>query len=380
MTPAEPDSQRSPGENEASHLARSRARSVQRRLWWCPDPWLRGSAPPMRVGILLNPNSRKNRREARSGRKETLAAQVGALGEVIETHHPDELPAAIERLLSQGVEYLVCDGGDGALHWTLNLLRELRGDRGLIPLLPTSGGTIDFVAHKVGSFGNQDTILDAFLTNIRRGRAPQVVEIDSLRLTGETAAGAPFDRLGFALAAGGAGQRFFDQYYAVEDPRAATIVTIVGRTVLGHAAQLLKLGVLKRYQEHARALFEPTEARVTLDGEELPTTRHGALHAGAFDISLGGVFRVFPLAAPDGRLHFQAGAISPREMIRAIPALVRGGAIQSEQLRERSGTEMIIEALGDELLAPIIDGEQFQGLKRLTVTPGPRVPIVRVSR
>ncbi len=334
----------------------------------------------MQVGILLNPNSRKNRREARSGRREALAAQVGALGEVIETHHPDELPAALERLLGQGVKYLVCDGGDGALHWTLNLLRELRGDQGLIPLLPTSGGTIDFVAHKVGSFGDQDAILDAFLTSIRRGRAPQVVEIDSLRLTGDTAAGAPFDRLGFALAAGGVGQRFFDQYYAVEDPRAATIVAIVGRTVLGHAARFLKLNALKGYQEHARAIFEPTQARVTLDGEALPSTRHGALHAGAFDISLGGVFRVFPLAAPDGRLHFQAGAISPREMIRAIPALVRGGAIQSEQLWERSGTEMVIEALGDELLAPIIDGEQFQGLNRLTVTPGPHVPIVRVSR
>jgi len=71
--------------------------------------------------------------------------------------------------------------------------------------------------------------------------------------------------------------------------------------------------------------------RVTIDGEEVPGRTHGAIHAGSIDISLGGVFRVFPLAHDDGALHFQAGEIVPKEMIFALPSLARGGAIPSQR-------------------------------------------------
>jgi hypothetical protein len=39
---------------------------------------------------------------------------------------------------------------------------------------------------------------------------------------------------------------------------------------------------------------------------------------------------------------------------------------------------MRIEAIGDELLAPIIDGEAFDGLRDLTVRLGPRIVVPRV--
>jgi hypothetical protein len=87
---------------------------------------------------------------------------------------------------------------------------------------------------------------------------------------------------------------------------------------------------------------------------------------------------VFPLARKPGALHFQAGAIVPREMILALPALARGGAIPSAHLREVSGRHMTIEATGDEPLAPIIDGESFEGLASLEVQPGPRIRVPRV--
>src|SRR5690606_11718124 len=189
---------------------------------------------PMRVGILLNPNSRKNRKQAGTpesiARVAKLSARVGSLGEVVETQDIDELKAAIRRLLGQGVEYLVSDGGDGALHWALNEVRAERGDDHLVPLVPTCGGTIDFVARKVGVSGTQDAIVERLLRNLERGNALQITWLDSLRIQGTYAADGQdedFDRLGFALAAGGVGQRFFDHYYASDDPRAATIVSIV---------------------------------------------------------------------------------------------------------------------------------------------------------
>ncbi len=339
----------------------------------------------MRVGILLNPNSRKNRKQAGTPESRTrvarLTARVGSLGEVVETQDIDELKSAIRRLLAQGVDYLVSDGGDGALHWALNEVRAARGDDHLVPLVPTCGGTIDFVARKVGVTGTQDAIVERLLRKLEDGTKIETTWIDSLRIQGTRAtdtAEEPFDRLGFALAAGGVGQRFFDHYYASSDPSAATIVTIVLTTIASQLAAALDVPHTESLQRYAKTLFRPTAAQVELDGETLATTLHGALHAGAFDVSLGGVFRVFPLAASDGQLHFQAGAITPWEIIRAVPDLVRGGTIKSQNLREVAGTLMKISAQGQELLSPIIDGEQFTSLQDLEVTPGPRVPIARV--
>ncbi|MGE0325867.1 MAG: diacylglycerol kinase family protein [Polyangiaceae bacterium] len=334
----------------------------------------------MKIGILLNPNSRKNRRqgEAAADRLSHLKQRVGDLGHVVQTQSTDELRVAIQELVSDGVEYLVSDGGDGALHWALNEVRRLRGDEALIPIVPTCGGTIDFVARKVGVAGTQDEIVERLIQRAERKQAPRVIHLDSLRLSGMNADDSEFDRLGFALAAGGVGQRFFDHYYSSPDPSPATIVAIVLRTVASFALGALHVPRTETLQSYAEQLFRPTLANVELDGERLRTTEQGAIHAGAFDVSLGGVFRVFPLAAEPGQLHFQAGAITPLEIIAALPDLVRGGAIRSANLREIAGTEMKIRALGDELLAPIIDGEQFPGLRSLNVTPGPQVPIAIV--
>ena len=80
----------------------------------------------------------------------------------------------------------------------------------------------------------------------------------------------------------------------------------------------------------------------------------------------------------DQAVRPQAGEIVPSEIIRALPALARGGAIPSERLREVAGEEMRIAALGDESLAPIIDGEWFPGLRELVVRPGPRIKVPRI--
>jgi diacylglycerol kinase family enzyme len=118
----------------------------------------------------------------------------------------------------------------------------------------------------------------------------------------------------------------------------------------------------------------PTHARVVIDGREVATDTHNALHAGALDVNLGGVLRVFPLAREPGALHFQAGAIPPAHMIANLPALIAGRAIRSPRLRDVSGREMVIEA-AQQPLSPIIDGERFTDITRLVVRAGPKVRI-----
>ncbi|HJL14834.1 MAG TPA: diacylglycerol kinase family protein [Sandaracinaceae bacterium LLY-WYZ-13_1] len=330
----------------------------------------------MHVGVVLNPQARKNRRR-RGNRVERLARALGSRGEVRETRSVEELGEAVEALLPR-VTHLVSDGGDGALHWLINEVRARVEDPADWPtFVPTNGGTIDFVARKVGVRGRSRTILKALAAAAAADRPPPEHALDTLRLRGAYRDGAPFDRIGFALAAGGIGNRFFDKYYEDPDPSPATIVRVISRTV-GDFAMTRVAPRLVNGESYAAHLFSPTRARVVIDGEEVPSHLHSGLHAGAFDVNLGGVLRVFPLARQEGVLHFQAGEMTPSEIIAHLPALVAGGAIRGRKLRDTAGREMVIEADPDDPLCPIVDGERFEDLAHLEVHAGPRVRIGRV--
>lgn len=337
-----------------------------------------------RIGVVLNPNARKNRR--RPGRVAALRAIVGRHGVVRETTTLEALRTTLRELVADEVSYLVSDGGDGALNWMYNELESLCREEfpglPIPPIVPTNSGTIDFVATKVGLRGRAERIVSALVQRIGTDDPPTVVELESLLLEGEQVLPngqvAPFRRVGFATAIGGIGQRFFDKYYRIPDPGVASILRVVAAAVGSQALGLVPVRLPPRWTAYAAELFAPTRARVTIDGAQVPGMAHAAIHAGAFDVNLGGVFRVFPLARKPGVLHLQAGAISPWHMVRNIPRLYRGATIRSDTLWEREGQEMTVEALGDELLSPVVDGEIFSGLTHVTVRPGPPVRIACV--
>jgi hypothetical protein len=113
----------------------------------------------MQVGVITNPNSKKNFR--RPQRRRSLEQAVGHHGVVRETRSLEDLPRAIGELLDAGCQYYVCDGGDGTLHWVLNSLhdavkaRAAAGGSAELPVVvPTNGGTVDFVARKAGLKGD----------------------------------------------------------------------------------------------------------------------------------------------------------------------------------------------------------------------------------
>lgn len=321
----------------------------------------------MFVGVVLNPLARKNRGLGRA-RAEALAQLLGPHGDVRLTESIAELEDAVRALLPRAT-HLVADGGDGALHWLLNEVRAQEPNPARWPaFVPTNAGTIDFVARKAGVRGKAPGILAALAGHAAAARPPAEIELDAMEVSGVRTDGAPFLRIGFALAAGGIGRRFFDKYYSDPQPSAGTIVKVIAKAVSS-----LAIG-----GGYAREIFRPTEAIVTIDGREVPTRVQGAIHAGAFEVNLGGVLRVFPLARERGVLHFQAGAIQPLEMVRHLPALAMGRPLKSEVLWERAGKEMCVEALGEEKLGIILDGERFDGLERIAVRPGPTVRIAQV--
>ena len=343
----------------------------------------------MQIGVITNPKSRKNR--LRPDRTKNLEKIVGSLGEVHRTKCVDSIKPVLRDFLRKRARYWVADGGDGALHWMLNKAMEVLEEdefAGLaIPLmiLPTKGGTIDFVANNVGIQGTAETILAKLRHNIENGHHIEEVEVDSMLIEGieSTPDGdRAFRTYGFATAAGGVGQRFFSKYYADDDPNPRTIVKVVANTLASMPVAMSPLrkvpGMPETLRNYATDLFAPTRAQVTMDGMILPGTEYTGLHVTSMSINLGGVFRFFGKAEQPGMMHAILGAPSPVTVAMNLPRMAMGKELRGRQLIDRPCRELTVKAVQDEFLSPVIDGEYYRNLREITFRLGPRVRIPKV--
>lgn len=321
----------------------------------------------MRALVLVNPRARRLRRGRLAA--EQVQALLGRTGDVRITKDLAHLREILDNELDSSVACVVTVGGDGALHWALNFARPMVAARGirLPPFLPARSGTIDFVARKVGLAGSPAAILERLAARLREGRPVDMRALPSARFVLEHVDGTTSDVIGFAAAIGGIGVRFFDQYYAHPDPSPATIASVIARAVAG-----LPLGT-----EHARAMFRPQRARVRIDGAVVRSEVHSGIHVGAFDLDLGGVLRVFPLAG-EGKLDVHAGVLEPAQIVASLPALATGGVLRGEHFVDQAATRFEVEAGEDEPLRPILDGERYPSSTRVTVETGPTVDVAVV--
>jgi diacylglycerol kinase family enzyme len=344
----------------------------------------------MQIGVITNPNSRKNR--GKPDRASQLQEIVGSLGEVHETGSVESIKPILRDFLRRRARYWVADGGDGALHWMLRTTMEIleedefRDQAHSLPLtMPTNGGTIDFVANNVGIKGNAEHLLTALRSSIESGGCIEEIEVDSMLIDGieVTAEGeTPFRTYGFACAAGGVGQRFFSKYYAEEDPTPRTIVKVLANTVASIPVALSPLrslpGIPASLRTYATDMFQPATARVTMDGMILPSTQFTGIHIASMSINLGNVLRFFGKAEQPGMMHALLGSPSPISMMMNLPRMHRGEELRGRDVIDRPCREMIIDAVGDELLDPVVDGEYYRNLRQIRFRLGPRVRIPKV--
>ncbi len=345
----------------------------------------------MEIGVITNPNSRKNQRKP--NRADELQSIVGDLGRVHQTRDTEAIKPVIREFLRNKARFWVSDGGDGALHWMLRTGMEVleedefRGTGAAIPLaMPTNGGSIDFVAHNVGLRGNAETLLSALRRTLEEGKVIEEAEVDSMLITGvrvdENGHDMPFRTLGFASAAGGVGQRFFEKLFECGEHTSKDILNVAVKTVSSAPVALSPLrhlpGMPDVLRNFATDMFRPTRVRMTLDGQVQPYTDCTGIHIASMAINLGNVFRFFSKADEPGQLHAIVGTPTPATMIRNIPRMTLGLPMQGKNIYDGPCTEMTLEALDDELMGPIIDGEYYPNTRSISFAPGPRLRIPRV--
>ena len=342
----------------------------------------------MEIGVITNPNSRKNRN--RPDRADRLRRIIGEFGEVHSTDCVASIKPVLRDFLRKRARFWVADGGDGALHWMLRMGMEVLqedefiGQALSLPMtMPTNGGTIDFVAHNVGIKGDAEGLLTALCANVERNLRIEDTEVDSMVINGiQVVDGAevPFRTYGFAAAAGGVGQRFFAKYYETPDPNPRTIMKIVANTVASAPIALSPLARLPLgpWTSYAKDVFEPAHCKVTIDGMRLPGDQFTGVHIASMSINLGNLLRFFGKADQPGLMNAIVGTPSPWSIIRNLPRMARGEEMRGRNSLDRPCREMSLEACGDELLAPIIDGELYPDVKQLAFRIGPRVRIPKV--
>lgn len=342
----------------------------------------------MEIGVITNPNSRKNRN--RPERVERLQRIVGKMGEVHQTSSVDSIKPVLRDFLRKRARYWVADGGDGALHWMLRMGMEVlqedefAEDSVTLPVtLPTKGGTIDFVANNVGIEGDAEGILATLRRHLEHGATIEETEVDSMVIDGiqlKDGKDVAFRTYGFASAAGGVGQRFYSKYYAAKDPNPRTIVKVIANTLVSTPIALSPLSKLPfgQWRTYAKEMFAPTPCKITLDGMVLPGDAFTGVHIASMSINLGNVLRFFGKAEQQGMMNAIVGTPSPWAIIRNVPRMTRGKEMVGSNILDRACRTMILEANGAELLEPIIDGEYYRNVKRLEFRVGPRVRIPKV--
>jgi hypothetical protein len=342
-----------------------------------------------RIGIVTNPNSRKNR--LNPGRYDDMRAAVGELGQVRRTQHTGEIAEVVRDFLDLRIPYWVADGGDGAFHWLVNVLvqeQEARGDASFSPaLMPTNAGTIDFLGRKAGVVGKADDLIRTLCRELREGRQPETLTLQTLDFTGiygpdSDLPGRRFRKIGFAAALAGVSQRIFDKFYAMENQGTSGLLTMVGKTLASAASQgpvLRRIPLPVSFRHYSDSVFQRQPVSVWIDGREMPLATVRDLSVGSIDINLAGVFRFFPYAGEPGKMHVQCGDPGPLDVLRNLPQMATGQPLTVPGYFQGAASHVHAVARQGASIDPVIDGELYWGLTEIDVRLGPPVRVVRLK-
>jgi hypothetical protein len=347
------------------------------------------------IGLLLNPNSRKNRHKPSRVRR--LEKILGRHGCVIETPSVDSIIPALKRFADEGRTYWIADGGDGALHWMVNEAVRYFGQQRAVEqavFVPTGGGTIDFVAHAVGLEGTPQEVVARLVSAIADGRTPRIVDVPVVSLEGTQIEYGdqvrPWRRVGFGCALAGYGANFFGPLYRGNKeygaPRIAKLLTLalsagaVRATLRGPFERAKPAFLAQAEHDFLRTL----RAEVSIDGvilrgsDGLPVREHTVLHAGSIPVNLANILRVFP-GAGSGRMHVHAGNVTVAQFARMLPQIVTGRSVNhlmTDAIDGTAATMEIVCATGEEM-TPVLDGEVFHRIThvRASVVSGLRIAV-----
>jgi diacylglycerol kinase (ATP) len=225
-------------------------------------------------------------------------------------------------------------------------------ERPLPPLCLLPGGTMNVVSRSLKIEGSAEEALARLLRRFSQGEPLPSLRRTLLRVEA---------RYGFLFGVGLLAH-FLEALY--EGNRSGTLRSLY---VLGRASveSLWGGGLIPR-------LFQPFEAKLTVDGQEWPQTRWVNISAGGVE-GLGLGFRPYiRCAEKEGYFHLIGHDLQPLDVVRELPGVRLGWGMK--RVSQDIAREFLIEPARPMVYS--LEGELYEARERFLVTSGPVVQLV----
>lgn len=316
---------------------------------------------------------------------------IGKYGAVRESRNIDQLKSIISEFVAHKVPYVVCDGGDGTIHWIVNTYLDVLGTtkreaiEEMLPIfVPTNGGTIDFLARKVGASGGTMKILKKLNKLFHQNALPAVMPIRTFMIEGKYTKehlGKSYRKLAFAGALAGFAQKFFNKYYESGKPSLQTIVEVITKTFTSTAfkGSWFENYVPKDVIGYSNDIFDPIAVDVKIDGKPVPFKKINTLNVGSIAIEIKNLIKLFANADRDKKLHMHVGFLQPHEVFANLGNLFAGNDYSGKELVQTTADTIDIVAKTGDGLNPCLDGELFTGMATMRVSVGPHIRFLGIK-
>ena len=308
------------------------------------------------IGIISNPNSRRNRRHPEQMRR--LAYVLGKDDVDVTTKSIDDVDTVARRFRDAEIDILALNGGDGTNHVSLSSFIRVYGDQPLPLIALLRGGTMNTISNAIGITGTPNALLVNIVEKHYLEQPFEISERDLLKVTDDMG-----PSYGFIFGTGVV-SNFLSMYYDTGHPSPGTAVVLIARALLS----ALVRGPL------VKTLGAPVSGQLIADGELWESGEYLAVAASTIDqIGLG--FRPFiRCEAKPGFFHVVTIKSSPLRTFGLLPRLRMG-----KPLLQKDAPDTVAKKLVFESEAPIeytIDGDLHRSGKSVTLETGPRLRII----
>lgn len=305
------------------------------------------------IGIILNPYSRSNRNNP--DRVKHLGFIVGDKGSCHATETLDQVKELAYEFKERSIDILGISGGDGTNHKTLTTFLEVYGDAPLPKIALLRGGTMNNLATQFKIKGSPEKILSNLIVKYHEGIDFTETKISLIKVNGA---------YGFLFGMGLI-SRFIDVYQSVESPSPARAAWLLTRAVVSSA-------INGKFAQH---LCERFDARITVNGKEMPFKNYMMIFAGTME-TLGFNFRpLYRANSIPGQFQIVALSSTGRQILLTFPQALLARPSKSENCVDEMGSDVVIE-----LSHPMnytIDGDVPElPSSRIEITTGPMLTCI----
>ena len=297
-------------------------------------------------------------RNANAGRKrkqppaQEVLRQLGSKGHMIETHSLQELSQAALDVAQASPSHIAIWGGDGTITATVSALIGAYQERPLPPLCLLPGGTMNVVSRSLKIDGSAEEAFARLLRRLSRGEPMPTLRRTLLRVE---------EQYGFLFGVGLLAN-FLEALYEGNQSGTLRSVYVLGRACV---ESLWGGGLIPK-------LFQPFEAKLTVDGEVWPQSHWVNISAGGVE-GLGLGFRPYIRCAErEGYFHLIGHDLQPLGVVRELPGVRLGRGMK--QVAQDIAREFLIEPARPMVYS--LEGELYEARARFLVKSGPTVQLV----